>query len=349
MIRFLLFGLLLLFTLSASWPAQADLIVEDADNSFPEVMKCRGVSVVGPPDSVNGMWVESVKKMNADYVAIQPYGYSFNGKPEVHYNSNRQWWGERVNGSRTMVRQAHAAGVNVMLKPMVYIPGSWPGDYDLSTEAQWLIWEEAYRKYILEFAAMAESERAEMFVIGTEYKIAVEKRIPFWKSLLKEVRQVYSGKVTFAANWDSYSVVTFWNEFDFIGIDAYFPLVDSEIPSVISLRAAWTVHVKALGELNRRFGKPILFTEFGYRSLGKTAWKNWELDHISTGAGARMEGQENAYRAFFESVWNEPWFEGCFIWQWYTDHNHAGGLWDSDFTPQNKPAEEVIRNWFGKI
>lgn len=312
-------------------------------------MKCRGVSLVGPPDSVDASWVDPVKEMHADWVAVQPYAYSYNGKPEVWWGNGRQWWGETVNGSRSLVRHARGKGVKVMLKPMVYIPGSWPGDYTLATEADWKKWEESYAAYVMEFARLAAAEQVEMFVIGTEFKIAAQQRGAFWRKLIREVRAVYHGPITFAANWDSYQTVPFWDDLDFIGVDAYYPLVEAENPSVLALRMAWAAPLNELRAFHRKTGKKIIFTEFGYRSLGKAAWKHWEQEHISRHTGAQMTGQENAYAAFFEVVWNEEWFAGCFIWNWYTNHSRAGGTGNSDYTPQNKPAQKVISDWFSKI
>ena len=45
-----------------------------------------------------------------------------------------------------------------------------------------------------------------------------------WVELIEKVRTVYSGKLTYAANYDNYQDVGFWNHLDFIGINAYFPL-----------------------------------------------------------------------------------------------------------------------------
>jgi hypothetical protein len=42
-----------------------------------------------------------------------------------------------------------------------------------------------------------------------------------------EIRKIYTGKLTYAANWDDFDKVPFWKELDYIGIDAYFPLSDA--------------------------------------------------------------------------------------------------------------------------
>jgi len=60
-----------------------------------------------------------------------------------------------------------------------------------------------------------------------------------------------------------------------------------------------------------------------------------------------LAGQQNAYTAIFKTFWNKPWFEGGFLWKWYPNHAAAGGTSDNRFTPQNKPSQKIIRDWYG--
>ena len=54
----------------------------------------------------------------------------------------------------------------------------------------------------------------------------------------------------------------------------------------------------------------------------------------------------NATEALFLSVWNESWFAGGYIWKWFVDHAEVGGLQNNQFTPQNKPVEELIAKYY---
>ena len=58
--------------------------------------------------------------------------------------------------------------------------------------------------------------------------------------------------------------------------------------------------------------------------------------------------QSNAYQAIFQTFWNESWFAGGFIWKWYDDDPEQGGPNNNDYTPQNKPVEEIIKAWYKK-
>lgn len=310
--------------------------------------KIGGVSLVSPPNQVDVSWTNSVKEIQAGWVAILPYGFSYKGKPNVAYNTDRQWWGERFEGMTTLIRHAKSQGLKVMMKPMVWVVGSWPGGYDLQNEQEWAEWEASYSNYILETAEISQREGVDMFCIGTEFKIASQERESFWRKLAGQVRQKFKGPITYAANWDEYEKVRFWDALDYVGIDAYFPLQDKHTPDVDALVHKWKEPAQKLELLHKIYGKQVLFTEFGYRSIDRCAWNQWELDTEPSTKDVNLQGQMNAYSAFFESFWNKDWFAGMFLWQWYTNDQRAGGLNNSDYTPQNKPAEELIRTYFGK-
>ena len=42
----------------------------------------------------------------------------------------------------------------------------------------------------------------------------------------------------------------------------------------------------------------------------------------------------------------KSWWVGGFIWKWFPDHLNSGGVLDTTFSPQNKPAERVIGRYF---
>ncbi|MBT4679131.1 MAG: glycoside hydrolase, partial [Flavobacterium sp.] len=44
--------------------------------------------------------------------------------------------------------------------------------------------------------------------------------------------------------------------------------------------------------------------------------------------------------------WKEDWFLGGFIWKWFHKHTEVGGENNNRFTPQNKPAEVLLRSLY---
>lgn len=309
-----------------------------------------GVSFVAPPKEVPSSAFEPVLAVNANWVAIMPYAFSSENSPEVHFDGERQWWGEKSAGVIKTIEYAKEKGLKIMLKPHVWVRGQgWTGDFDLDSEQEWREWENSYERYILHYSKISDSLKVDAFCIGLEYKNAVKERPVFWKRLIRKTRKIYSGPITYAANWDNYQLIPFWQDLDFIGINAYFPLSEEETPSVELLKHAWEKDKSSLEILYKRHKKPIVFTEYGYKSVDKGASNQWELEHHrKNGVEPNFEVQQNAYAALFETIWMEDWFYGGFLWKWYPDGFSTYTPENADYTPQNKPVENVIRSWYKK-
>ncbi len=309
-------------------------------------VKIDGVSFVAPRHEITASELNPIVSIHAKWLAIIPYAFSQAGKPAVTFNHSRQWWGEGLEGVAATVQMAHQQNLKVMLKPHIWVRGQgWAGDFDLETEEDWRSWEKDYSKYILAYAHLADSLDVELICIGTEYRKAATKRPDYWRQLIAQIRQFYGGKLTYAANWDNYENIEFWKDLDFIGIDAYFPISEEMTPSVSSLERGWLKQKNLLKDLSITANKPILFTEFGYQSIDYAADGHWKYNRDSLSVNA--VGQANAYEALFNTYWKEEWFAGGFLWKWHSDHKAIGGPSNKEFTPQNKPAEAIIRKYFG--
>lgn len=307
--------------------------------------KIDGVSFVGPPKEVGANAFAPIHELAADYVAIIPFAYGNSGSSDLVWRDlNWQWWGESPEGARECIRMAHLQGIKTMLKPQVWFDrGSFTGDFELGSEGEWQKFESKYRQYILEYARMAEEESSELLCIGTELCAFAEKRPQFWQLLISDVKKVYKGKVTYASNWDSYTRVSFWKGLDFIGIDAYFPVCTQETPSIKSVLIGWEPHFRKMKQFAERHGKAVLFTEFGYRSSDYCCREPWDYREDRE---VNLQAQVNAYEGMFRKFWTEDWFAGGFLWKWFADHSRAGGQSNNNFTPQNKPAESLIREFY---
>jgi len=313
----------------------------------PAHQKINGVSLEMPPNEIGGEHIRKLNEVNAGWVAMIPFGFSQPTEPEVRYHSGH-WWGETVEGTSKCVKMAHAEGLKVMLKPHVWVSGQgWPGDYDLKDEAKWKVWEVEYTKYIMIFAKVAADQNVELYCIGTEYRKAAAQRPDFWRKLIKEVRQVYKGELTYAANWDNYLNVDFWDDLDYIGVDAYFPLSKKPMPTIEELKTNWGTVESKLKAFSEKYDRPILFTEYGYKSIEYTNSGHWNYkeDTVSTS----MQAQVNAYEALFQSVWQKDWMVGGFSWKWhFRDDRVVGGPDNRRYTPQGKTSADVIAKWYGR-
>lgn len=308
-----------------------------------EITKINGVSFVGPINPITSESLLTITKVNADWIAVLPYGYAYPDKPEIFNDYPMQWWGEKKEGVVSIMQFARDHKLKIMLKPDVWIIRGWTGNFNLDSEESWKKWENEYTRFIIPFAIMADSMDVEIFCIGTEYKVAATKRPEYWESLIDSVRSIYKGKLTYAANWDEFEEISFWNKVDFIGINAYFPLSTEQTPSTETLLKAWEIPFNKIKIVQSNAKKPILFTEYGYRSVSQTTWEQWNLNKDEF--VINYMSQYNAYEALFKCFWNQHWFAGGFLWQWYHSGNEEG-RYDKDFTPQNKPAMELIKKWY---
>ena len=303
---------------------------------------------MAPPRPFSDSAMTEVRASGADWIAVIPYGFSRPGETAVHFDSERQWWGERPAGTRETIRRAHQKGLNVMLKPQIYVPRSWTGALSFDTEAEWAAWEDSYRAYLLPMARMAESMQVALLCIGTEFKASTAQRPHFWRKLIQDVRKVYTGPLTYAANWDEYTQISFWDQLDYIGIDAYFPLSEKQTPDVAHLRKAWQEPHRAMLQTARKYQRPYLFTEFGYMSVDSCASRTWELENRRRQLNANEQAQANALEALFQEFWTDQAWAGGFLWKWYPYEGRRSWYRQKDYTPQNKLAAKTLKKWYEK-
>jgi hypothetical protein len=307
--------------------------------------KINGVSLVAINQAISPSHFSPVNELNATWVTAIPFGFITSKSSEVQYNTVHQWYGEKKQGTIETVAYAHQKGIKVMVKPHLWIWDIWVGDLDFDNENDWLNFEKTYAKYILDYAKLSDSMKAEAFCVGVELKQVVKKRPQFWVKLIEQVKAVYSGKITYAANWDNYQNVKFWNKLDYIGIDAYFPVSDEKTPTLKTCLNGWNKDFNELKKLSESVNKKVVFTEYGYRNVNYSGKKPWDDTQLSTN---NLKAQENTYKALFTKFWKEPWFEGGFLWKWYPNHKNAGGLKNNRFTPQNKPVQKLIKTIYSQ-
>ena len=306
------------------------------------VNKINGLSFVASRDTIQQSHVEPVLKMHANWVSIMPFGFMKNiNSPELHYNHPRQWYGERMAGVRQSIAMMHKYGIKVMLKPQIWIGnGDFTGNISMISEEDWQAYEEQYKKMILDYAEVAEGTNAEIFCLGTELNAFVEERPNFWEDLNLSVQEVYSGQFTYAENWDNIDNVPFWSDLDFIGVDAYFPISEQKMPNLADVKNRWEILNRQLKLLSEAHQQPILFTEFGYRSIDFAGKEPWD--------SRRIEGQINEdaqavlLQAVFESVWGKDWFAGGFLWKWFHAPEKYKNWQNNRFSVYGKRAQKIV-------
>ncbi|MBC7525050.1 MAG: glycoside hydrolase [Flavobacterium sp.] len=308
--------------------------------------KINGISFVASNTPVTYEIIQPIVGMNANWITLMPFGFmKTTAETTIQYNSKRQWWGETKVGITKTAIEFHKLKIKTMLKPQIWIPnGGFTGQIKMKNEQDWFALEKSYETFILDYAQVAQDSQFEIFCMGTELNNFVISRPDYWEKLIQKIKKIYKGKLTYAENWDTYKNVPFIKELDYIGIDAYFPLSKDKTPTVDSIEKAWKPIKKGIRNLSSKYHKSVLFTEFGYQSKDFTTLEPW--NHSESNA-VNIDGQKNALQALFNTFWNEKWFAGGFLWKWY-DTKNAGKIIDSDYTIQNKPAQESVRTWFKK-
>lgn len=310
--------------------------------------KINGVSYVASREPISDQHILPIVDLEANFAAIMPFGFIRDlNQPDIRYNSERQWFGETKKGAGQYIVSLQNNNIKIMLKPQIWVGrGAYTGHIEMTSEEDWKSLEESYSDFILDYADLAEQMNVDLFCIGTELEKFIVHRPKYWKDLIKKIRLKYNGELTYAANWDEFKRTPFWDSLDYIGVDAYFPVCDSQTPSIEECKKGWQKHKAIIESISKSFKKNVIFTEFGYRSVdyaGKEPWKSdRSMDQVN------HDAQINTTKALFDEFWHEDWFAGGFIWKWFSNYERSGGLDNTQFTPQNKPVEAVIKEVFVK-
>ena len=264
-------------------------------------------------------------------MALVPYGGMQLGSPEVRGFGEHSW--ESDEGLRELSRLAHVIGMKVMLKPGIWIRGGhFGGDIEFTSEADRVKWFENYGRFIERYARLAAEIHADLFCVGGEF-VRMSRYDREWRQIIANVRKVYPGPVTYAANFgDEFQNLKFWDALDYIGLQEYYPLPNDLSTSPV---------VDKVETVEKRFNKPVIFTEVGFPSAPGGNRRPW-ADGKSGEADLQL--QARCYQAIFQAFYEKPWFQGMYWWK--VGSNGFGGPGDTSLTPWGKPAMQVVRDWY---
>jgi hypothetical protein len=234
------------------------------------------------------------------------------------------------------IRAAHRLGLAVIVKPQVWIPGTWAGAVRMDTDADWNTWFARYESALTGLAAVAAREHAEGFVIGTELDQTASH--PEWLPLIAHVRAIFHGKVSYVAhNVDGAEQVSFWPQLDAIGVTLYPSLVADDRPAEWA-RVMHETYAR-LQALSSRAGRPVFVAEIGVRSAAGAAAKPWES------AEERVANVDETLQSDVLHMWLDvlkaPPVQTVLVWRWISTPD-AGGHADTDFTVQGKLSESML-------
>lgn len=264
---------------------------------------------------------------------------------------------------QNLTEYAKEKGMKVAWLPFIIVrDGSWRGEIEPEKPVRWF---KSYNGHLSSIAVEANRLEVDLLMLGSELE-SMNKPIynEEWTQIVKTIRELYRGPLCYSVNWwpDEKSfkniLATQWFRLlDYIGVSAYFELTPKNDPTLEELINAWsnpnrgvnpnTNIISDLHTLYRTFYKGIIFTEVGYRSVNGTNKQPYNFRTIPDSDNRYdPEEQANCYEALF-TVFNKiDWWKGCFIWAYTSSLTIA--MEDKDYTPLNKPAEDVIRKWYKK-
>jgi hypothetical protein len=283
--------------------------------------------------------IRLIKGMGVDCLQVNVTQY------QQEFNSTEIFPTECTPSDRSVkhvIKEAHDNGLKVMLKPHIDLiskdNGYWRADIGFYDEKSWEDWFREYEKFILHYAKIAQRYDVEIFCVGTELCFTTQKQDE-WRRIIEEVRRKYDGKLIYAANWDNYQNISFWDALDYVGIDAYFPLTYKENPSIEDIKKGWLKWLTEIEIWQENIKRPVIFTEIGYSSSALAAGYPWK-----NGRGnADVQMQAKCYTAFFQTVWKRPWLGGVYWWR-MAPTIYGGGPNNRHFTPLKKPAAKIIKD-----
>ena len=334
-----------------SWDTTVENTSGLSKDLFKKDGKHRGVSVFGWRKE-NKEAINRLIKNNIEWAAVIPFLYQDDETSnQIRPGNKTGIWSRRDSTFIRTINELHKKGIYAHLKPHLWLGNGWRSNLKMNSQKDWDVWFESYEKEMLHYAKMAEQTKVELFCIGTELRTSVINNQDKWISLIKKIRAVYSGKITYAANWDrEFNEVAFWNELDYIGVQAYFPITKNKNPELQEIKEGWNRHINQLEALSKKYEKPILFTEIGYKSEASATIRPWEWDSFFSSLTRKKSDktQQLAYEAMFEMLWEKDWFSGAYIWDWGARSKKENAAKSLDFSPQFKPAENTIAKWYGK-
>jgi hypothetical protein len=277
-------------------------------------------------------------RTNSSYVVLAiPAWQDTPQSTDIFYNNKYSVNDEEL---LNIIGYAKKIGLKVILKPLLNCKdGTWRAhinffDIEAKCEPKWSDWFKSYNEFILHYAKIAQDTNSEMLIIGCEM-VQTERKECYWRELIKNVKVVYNGLVSY--NTDKYQEnnVKWWDAVDVISSSGYYPIND------------WGNQLDRIEKIIKPYGKPFFFAEAGCAS---TTGASIEPNNWSIKGKVNLEEQALYYQTMFRETNKRQWIKGFGLWDWKAelyDENKASI--DDGYEVFGKPAEKVIFEYYSKV
>lgn len=290
--------------------------------------------------------MQVARELGANWVSLTPFGRVADLAPRgISMTFETPFRDNRRQVLRAM-EQAHREGLQVLLVPHLWVEsGAWRGEIQPGDAPAWERWAAQYQAFVLEWAKVARDGHADMLAVGVELRTWVTSD-QAWRfvEVIRAVRKVYPGLLTYAANWDDVEDTVVLGELDVIGINAFYPLGDTNGAKLPELIHGGEVAFQRAEALANLWGKPVAFTEFGYTARPDCGVRPWEWPEHLGQVQVDERAQAEAYWALLAPAREAPWFAGTFVWRIFADPNDTTQEADWGFSPRGKLSEAVLRS-----
>jgi hypothetical protein len=288
-----------------------------------------------------------IAKTGATWISLTPFGRMDNLETPVIKDYFEIMAKENDARIQKTAAFARSLGLKVALIPHIWVEtGEWRGEIEMKSDAEFEAWFQEYDRYVLHWAEQAEKMGASLFSIGVEFRSTTNLYEERWRQTIALVRSIYSGPITYSANWDEVETVPFWDALDAIGINAFWPLADKPGDGYEVMLTKSSEIAEGLERYYSEWMRPVVFTEFGVKSAADSALAPWEWPEHCNSLSYDEDYQAEAYAAVFEVMTANPWFLGAFIWKYFSDPYDETQETRAGFTPKYKSAERMLTKWY---
>jgi len=319
---------------------------------------------------------QTASDMNAAAVTFSPAWEANRSSPTPGIQFNPAY-SPFYSDLRAMLETISAGGTSANIRPTILHEK----DLDLWwTEAPrdwawWNVWFDRYRSMVLTYAHLAEETGAQRLIIGGSEVIpslpdgiladGASSQPPAdadtrWRTLIEEIRTVYSGKLAFEIVFDTDTALpVFLDSVDEIVVHWQTPLTDSNDASPAELQQNAAALVSTLmSQLDPYTDTPLLLS-FSYPSVNGGASsciagaESACIDPDSLHYGTDMAGsppidlseQMEALHAMMLAIYRFDQIDGAYL----NSINPMIAQPDKSASILGKPAQELISAWFTQI